>query len=204
MALKIMLFSLPVTDIYVHIYGHVGRIINVGHEMTGITWCNSKKKANMNITKRMIIMLGIAILFMDAQYLIAGEPPNSKEIIKEASNNISEEFVTCAAFYSIAAEGLRRSGHLEDAAKMDKARNAALEYALISAKEGRTIEMAKKVTMARLELNMKSMTNEINNDIGNISILINEYAGCCKEIMENPDKMMAEWADKIIKKHVTK
>ena len=159
----------------------------------------------MAINKGISIKIwGIVILFMGAQYVIAGEALNSNEISKEISNNVSEEYVTCAAYYSIAAEALRRSGELETAAKMAESRNSALQYALIAAKEGRTQEMAEKVTLARLDLNMKSMTNEIDNDIGNISILMNRYADRCKEIMENPDKIMAEWADKILKKHIIK
>jgi len=132
---------------------------------------------------------------------MAGELPDSKEISKEISNNISEEYVTCGAYFGIAAGAVRRSGDDETAKKMEEARDSALQYALLSAKEGRTQELAEKVTLSRLDLNMKSMTKEIANDIGNISILINQYADRCKEIMEDPDKMMSEWSDKILKKY---
>ncbi len=137
-----------------------------------------------------ITILVLVILSMGAQYLTAGEILNPGEISKEISNNVSEEYVTCASYYSIASEAIRRSGDLETAATLEEARNATLQYALIAAKDGRTKEMAEKVTLARLDLNMKSMTNEIDNDIGNISILMNKYADRCKEIMEYPDKIL--------------
>jgi hypothetical protein len=139
-----------------------------------------------------IITLGLVILCVGAQCSIAEEVPNFDEIINEISNIISEEFVTCSAYYSIASEGIRRAGHLKSAEKSEKISDTALKYALISAKKGRTQEMAEKVTLARLELNMKLMTNEIDNEFTNISILINKYSYRCKEIMENPDKMMDE------------
>lgn len=79
-----------------------------------------------------------------------------------------------------------------------------MEFALIAAMEDRTQEMAEKVTMARLNLEMKSLLSEIDNDIGNISILMNKHADRCQDIMEDPDKMMNEWADKIFKKYTIK
>jgi len=121
-----------------------------------------------------------AILFMSIQCAIAGEVPNSDETAKQISNNISHEFVTCAAYYSFASEGFRRSGHLEDALKIDEARKASIGYALIVAKNGRTQKMAEKVTLSRYELEIKSMGKEIENDISNISILINKYGFVAK------------------------
>ena len=155
----------------------------------------------MNMNKFVSILILSLVFFMGVQYLIAEEIPKTDEISKEVSNNISEEFVTCAAYFSIASEAIRRSNDPETATKMERARDASLRYALIAAKNGRTAEMAEKVTIARFDLNMKSMTNEIDNDIGNISILMNKYAGRCKEIMESPEKMMAEWTDKVLRKH---
>lgn len=151
--------------------------------------------------KKLSIFLVLLIYVMCIQSLFAEEVVNSNEISKELSNNVSEEYVTCAAYYSIASEAIRRSGDIKTAVKYEEARDAALQYALIAAKEGRTKEMAEKVTLARLDLNMKSMTKEIDNDIGNISVLMNKYADRCKEILENPDKIMAEWTDKILRKH---
>jgi len=142
-----------------------------------------------------------ALLFIGALYLTAEEILDSNEISREISNNISMEYVTCAAYSFCASEAFKRSGDLETAAKYEEYRNSAVGYALIAAKDGRTQEMAEKVTMARLDLKMKSMMSEIDKDIANISILMNKYSGHCKEIMEDPDRMMSEWTDKMLKKH---
>ena len=151
-----------------------------------------------------IIVFGMAILFIGSQCLFAEENLYSDEIVKEISNNVSEEYITCAAYFSIVSEAMRRSGDAEVASKYEAYRDLAVQYALIAAKEGRTQEMAERVSLARFELNVKSMTNEIDNDIGNISILLNKYSARCKEIMEDPEKVMVEWGDKILEKHKLK
>lgn len=151
-----------------------------------------------------IMILVLTILFTGVHCLMAEELSNSDERSREISNNVSEEYVTCAAYFGIASEAVRRSGENEVSANFEKARDAALEYALISASQGRTKEMAQKVTLSRLELNMKSMTSEIDNNVENISILINKHAQRCKEIMDYPEKMMDEWADKVLKRHKLK
>ena len=148
-----------------------------------------------------IIILVLAILFMSKQYLFAGEISNSDEIIMEISNNISEEYVTCSAFYIISSKGLKRSGDLETASKYEDYSISAIQAALISSKKGRTQEMAEKVTSSRLDIEVKAMLKDIDNDISNISILTNKYLDHCKEIMEDPNKIVAEWTDKILKRH---
>ena len=64
------------------------------------------------------IILGLVVVFMSGQPILAGEPLSEEEVLKIFSNNMSEEYVTCAAFYSISSEGLRRSGDMKTAAKL--------------------------------------------------------------------------------------
>lgn len=46
-----------------------------------------------------LLVLATLFIFMGAQYLNAEEVHNSDEITKEISNNISFEYVTCAAYF---------------------------------------------------------------------------------------------------------
>ena len=149
----------------------------------------------------LLVSCCLLLLFVMPQYSTAEEPPDANELTKEMANNVSEEYVICAAYYMIACEGVRRSGDLTTAQRIEGARDRALDYALVAARKGRTEEMAQKVTLARLELNVKSMRAEIDGDISNVSILMNKYAARCKEIMEDPDKVMDEWMGKVLKKH---
>lgn len=154
--------------------------------------------------KTVLLVLALIVFWAAPTLHAADEVLNSDEIIKEIFNNISEEYVTCTAYFSIASEAFRRSGDTKFAAEAEEVRNKAMQLALMTAKEGRTQEMAEQVTLARIELSTKSMTNEINNDISNIAILINNYAERCKEIMDDPDKVMKEWSAKTFKKHNVK
>lgn len=149
----------------------------------------------------LIFILSLASLFMGEQYLFAEKDFNGEAIIKEVSNNISHAYCSCSAFYFILSRGLKRSGELKGASKYEEISQSAFTFAFEASKEGRTQEMAEKVTMARLSLEMKSMMNEIDNDYSNASILLDKYLLHCKEIMENPDKFTEEMMEKILKRH---
>jgi 1-aminocyclopropane-1-carboxylate deaminase/D-cysteine desulfhydrase-like pyridoxal-dependent ACC family enzyme len=45
------------------------------------------------------------------------------------------------------------------------------------------------------------MFKEIDNNVSNISILMNKYGFRCKGAMENPEAMMKEWGNKVLDKH---
>lgn len=141
------------------------------------------------------------ILFLFAITTNAYADKQDTKIAKEVTNNISGEFTECASYFAIGSEALVRSGNTEFADKYKKTMDKALEYALIAAQVGRTAEMAQKVTLARFDIGMKEMLEEIDKDISNISILQNKYAMRCKTIMEQPERMMQEWQDKIMAKH---
>ena len=148
-----------------------------------------------------MIFLGLAVFFMPIEHLNAGDASRDNEITKEIANNVSDEFVTCAAFYMISAEAVRRSSDPETASRYEELSDTALHYALNAANKGRTQEMAQKVTLARLELNIKSMKKDIDSDVSNISVLINNYGYQCKQVMENPEKVLDEWTEKIFRKY---
>lgn len=124
-----------------------------------------------------------------------------KKIKEEILNNVSHEYVTCAAYFFFSSEALRQPNNSDGATKYEKLRNLAMQLALTTAMEGRTQEMAEKVVMARLDLEMKRMLNEINGNISNISILMNKYHLRCKRAMEDPNSLLLEWTNRILKKY---
>ena len=152
---------------------------------------------------RVILWLILFPIFplLFTQDVISGEIPSGEEIGNEIFNNISHEYTTCAAYFRIMSEALRRSNDIETANNYEQASESALDRAFIAGQEGRTSEMAGKVVSSRFELETKSMLKEIDNNIENISILMNKHLMHCEEIMGNPDKIMREWLDKILKKY---
>jgi len=140
-------------------------------------------------TAILMLVLSLAMLVVAEQCLYAGDVPNIDEISKEIFDNISTEYVTCAAFYFFCSETLRRSGDRETASRYEKVSGSALEFALIAAKKDRDQEMAEKVTKARLDLEMNAMLEQIDKDSSNISILMNTYHDRCNEIMTDSAKI---------------
>jgi hypothetical protein len=153
--------------------------------------------------KSRLFSIGVVllILFVNSQHATADENLKPEEIMKIINNNISHEYTTCAAYFTIVSEGLRRSSKYKEAEMYNKHRDMALQYALISASTGRSQEMAEKVTASRFELETKSLLAEIDNDISNISVLLNKYGSRCKFAMEDPEKVMEEWKEKILKRY---
>ncbi len=122
------------------------------------------------------------------------------KIKNEAFDNISSEFVTCAGYFALVSRALENAGKTEMAGKYDKATKTAMDYALMTAQESRTKEMAQKVTLARFEMDMKDMTREIDGNASNISILTNKYGYRCKDVMEKPESMMQEWGNNVLER----
>lgn len=106
---------------------------------------------------------------------------------ERASNNLAHEFAECAAYYSITSEIISRTK--PEAAKQF---DAAAESAYMGA---RTLTN-KKVADARVEMAIKSMSKELDNDISNFSILLNKYSDNCQEAVTDPEARMNYWLKK--------
>ena len=142
---------------------------------------------------RLLVLIIPIILFNNAH-----ASDRAADVKNIAFDNIATEFTTCASYFSIVSRALEDSSKKEGITKYEKAMQGALDYALIAAQEGRTSEMAQKVTLARFEMNLKEMIKEIDGNFSNISVLMNKYAYRCKAVMENPEAMMEEWINKAI------
>jgi hypothetical protein len=106
---------------------------------------------------------------------------------ERASNNLAHEFAECAAYYSISSEIISRTKP-EVAKQIDDAADRAYV--------GSRTLTSKKVTEARVEMAVKSMTKELDNDIANFSILINKYSDNCQEAVTDPEARMNYWLKK--------
>jgi hypothetical protein len=116
--------------------------------------------------------------------------------IPEEKNNLSVQYAEAAAYFEIVAEGLSKSGR--DATKYAAEAQIAMAYALTLASEGRTQDVAVKVTIARIESSKKMMLREMEYRNENITIIENKYADQSFELMKNLPKDVRE----AIVKHV--
>lgn len=115
-------------------------------------------------------------------------PPSAKQY----ADNVSSEYAACAAYYQILSVGFERAGEMGSVAKADRTSELALAYSLAMAERQRSEEMARKVTLSRLEFYTNDMLREIENDISNVSILANKYANRCKAAIETPETFLDE------------
>jgi len=104
----------------------------------------------------------------------------------EAKSNLASEFATCTAYYSLMEHAMER--RQENGEQFEQA--GYLSYVLATELSN------EEVTKARMELDVKEMMKEINNDWSNGAILINKYAEHCKNIIENTETRMQYWLEK--------
>lgn len=106
-----------------------------------------------------------------------------------AKSNLASDFAECIAYYTISAEGLRRSGaeaFLIDAA--EKAASIAFDFG---------VELSNvEVTGARVELAVKEQTELMHHDYSNFAILINKYGEFCEQLLEHPEDRLQYWLAK--------
>lgn len=141
--------------------------------------------------KRKIICLHILFLFIAPLPSFCQEDREVNQVL----DNISSQYAECAAYYTITYHAMESANQTEAATAYAQLMETALYIAMLTASEGRSTEMASKVTIARVKMYIKKMKQETGNKNANISILINKYHFVCSEAMENPEKFIKRIKD---------
>jgi hypothetical protein len=142
---------------------------------------------------------GKAVFKLAMALLALAAMPSAEEFEAEVSDNISTEYVECAAYYALTQMGIEKSG--ADGGPAKKAYEVALERALLTAKTGRTDEMAVKVVTARFQVFSKAMMREIESNFSNMSLLMVKHADSCLTAMNDTDGLVKKWSDKVFEKY---
>lgn len=132
-----------------------------------------------------------AILFALITYPLLSFAQENKGIDKNLEN-ISGQYAECTAYYEIVYHAMNTSDEKETADAYKQLGNNAMFYSLLLANEGRSKDMAVKVTNSRIEMYKKKMKQEADNRNENISILIDKYHFGCEEAMKNPPGEVTE------------
>lgn len=133
------------------------------------------------------ICISIIIFFFNPLFSFGQETDG----IDKNLENISGQCAECAAYYTMVYHATNSSNEKETAKVYGQLQETAVFYSLLLASQGGTKELAAQVTNSRIEMYMKKMKQEANNDNANISILINKYHFGCQEAMENPSSDVA-------------
>lgn len=111
-------------------------------------------------------------------------------------NNVSMEYVTCAAYFAHAALAVKNAGDQATSDKFARFYESTMALGLAAAQAGRSEEMALKVTTARLNMVMDNMQNEIENNYSNFALLYEQYHKRCEYVLNNTDEFLEEWTKK--------
>ena len=113
------------------------------------------------------------------------------------NSNLINDHANCYVFYKISEEGLNR-----DTTK-SKVNYANVTDSLINRMLilGEQISIKEETILAKVELSMKDLKNQMGSDFKNYAIILNKYGQFCKDLAERPEYRMKYWADRAIKEN---
>ena len=148
----------------------------------------------------MIKLLTVPLLL----FALTSYAVETDEVSYAIADNISSEYTSCAAYFSLVSHAVKNSKEPEVAEKYKEMYEISMQGALTLAKSIREESMAMKVTLARFENSLSSMSNDIGNDFSNISILFSQYSNTCKNALEKPEEFIKNITDRTISKYKNK
>lgn len=103
-------------------------------------------------------------------------------IIPRAMNNLAHEYVICSAYFSVVAIAAENSNDPELAEKYYAVANAALENATMVGEEANLLP---ETHGARFDIAVKEMSDRIEGNTSNISILFAAHSDNCLTVMDD-------------------
>ena len=146
-------------------------------------------------------MIKVFLLFSIFLFLVnisfANAQSRSDKAMAWINSNLIDEHASCYVFYKISEEGLNR-----DTTK-PKVNYTSTTESLINKMIilGNYSSIKEETIIAKIELSMKDLKNQMGSDFKNYSILLNKYGQFCKDLVEKPDNRMKYWTDRAIKEN---
>lgn len=109
-------------------------------------------------------------------------------VTREAGDELAAEYSSCAAYYVLSSEGMRRANmgpEIDNAA--DNGRKLA-EHAVVESAKLTSPEVAQ----ARMSIAQQTMMRTMKFDYANLSLVAAEYAFKCKDLLEHPEQRLSE------------
>lgn len=143
----------------------------------------------------------LAIILALASTLSCAAQPTPADLAAEVSDNVSVEYVECAAYFAIVQGAVEKSSNAASAIKYSQVSDKAAQFGLLAAQQSRSADMANKVTLARFGSNMTDMRQVIENNYSNIALLTSKYSDKCVDAMANSEALILRWTEKISAKY---
>ena len=141
-------------------------------------------------------MFVLSFLLVISQMSKAQDDRSSPSWVNEMMDNVSMDYVTCAAYYAHTASAVLNAEDQDTSDGFANLYENVITLAFAAAKASRSEEMALKVTMARLNIVMDDMQDEIENNYSNLSLLYEKHHKRCDFIINNTEAFLEEWEDK--------
>jgi hypothetical protein len=107
-----------------------------------------------------------------------------------AMNNLSHEYSTCAAYFQIVGVAMENSARADLAASYYNISEVAIGFAASSAE---TAGLLSETVTSRVEIAIRDMSERIDGNTSNISVLWTDYADLCEAAMERPAERIEYW-----------
>jgi hypothetical protein len=108
---------------------------------------------------------------------------------QRAKVNLAQEYAECAAYFLIAAEGVRKLNSADPLiARLHAAESEALQRSINLSNE--------KVTGARVHLAIDDLKRQMDYSYSNMAILNAKYGNTCKTGLTNPKARIKYWLEK--------
>ena len=114
------------------------------------------------------------------------DPAADLERMRTRVNQLSEDWITCTAFFMITAQGTENHGEPEDLKLAAELRQQATMAMLLAQTVARKIGQKPEVATVRLQTIAKSLMQKMGGDFINYSLLADEYLTGCVELMRDP------------------
>lgn len=136
------------------------------------------------------------LLFLFATTIsVFGEAKINKE-----KDDLSADYANYTAYLELVINAVKNAEEDKTAQEYETIKNEMMLYSLLLASGGRSQDMVLKVVNSRIELCKKQTIEEIENDAGNISILMNKHHQKLIDIYQNPPKLLIDSIEEETKK----
>jgi hypothetical protein len=140
--------------------------------------------------KKLVLYIFIITIFCNISFAETKEELRAHYIL----NNMQQDYTICYIFYKIGAEGLRKTDENNVIAQgIERSADTSLKLAY---ETGELMNMKVEAMAARVKLEMKTQSTEIENDYVNASILLEKYGLLCKNLIENKKQRIEFWKNK--------
>ena len=112
--------------------------------------------------------------------------------------NMHQDYITCYIFYKIGSEAIKSAeGETDITNGIAQSADTSLKLAF---ETGELLNMSVEDMSAKVQVEMKSQSNEIQNHYNNAAKLLNKYGPTCENLIQDKKQRIDFWEKKALNK----